>query len=77
MLPDVTLCSRLTGFVVLAQAGEISPATKVILVMSVNDFESVEKAMELGAVDYVTKPFTVEYLEEAVDTKVARYQMCA
>jgi response regulator of citrate/malate metabolism len=47
------------------------------MVTSVNDFESVEKAMQLGAVDYITKPFTVEYLEETVDAKIARHLMCA
>src|SRR5262245_36228047 len=67
MLLDINLRSRLTGFDVLARLNEISPATKVIMVTSVSDFESLERAMELGAVDYITKPFTVEYLEETVD----------
>jgi DNA-binding NtrC family response regulator len=77
MLLDVNLRSRLNGFDVLARVGEISPTTKVIMVTSVNDFESVEKAMQLGAVDYITKPFTVEYLEETVDAKIARHLMYA
>jgi len=34
---------------------------------------SVERVMELGAVDYITKPFAVDYLEETVDAKIARY----
>jgi DNA-binding response OmpR family regulator len=33
--------------------------------------------MELGAVDYVTKPFTVDYLEETVTTKIATHLMYA
>jgi DNA-binding response OmpR family regulator len=77
MLLDVNLRSRINGFEILARAAEISPATKVIMVTSVNDFESVEKALRLGAVDYITKPFTVEYLEETVDAKIARLLMCA
>ena len=77
MLLDVNLKSRLTGFDVLARAREISPGTKVIMVTSVNDFESIEKAMELGAVDYVTKPFTVDYLEETVTSKIATHLMYA
>ncbi len=77
MLLDVNLKSRLTGFDVLARARQISPGTKVIMVTSVNDFESIEKAMELGAVDYVTKPFTVDYLEETVTTKIATHLMYA
>jgi YesN/AraC family two-component response regulator len=58
-----------------SRAAEISPATKVIMVTGANDFESVEKAMALGAVDYITKLFTVEYLEETVDSKIAAHLM--
>jgi response regulator of citrate/malate metabolism len=42
-----------------------------------NDFESVEQALMLGAVDYITKPFTVDYLEETVDSKIATHLMYA
>src|SRR5438477_7394742 len=77
MLLDINLRSRLNGFDVLARATEISPETKVIMVTGSNDFESVEKALALGAVDYITKPFTVEYLEETVDSKIARHLMYA
>jgi DNA-binding response OmpR family regulator len=77
MLLDINLRSKLSGFDVLTRASEISSATKVIMVTGVNDFGSVEKAMALGAVDYVTKPFTVEYLEETVDAKIAKHLMLA
>jgi DNA-binding NtrC family response regulator len=73
MLLDLNLRSRLNGFDVLARAAEISPATKVIMVTGSNDFESVARAMALGAVDYITKPYSVEYLEETVDKKIAAY----
>jgi DNA-binding NtrC family response regulator len=77
LLLDVNLRSRINGFDILGRLPEISPATKTIMVTSVNDFESVEKAMRLGAVDYITKPFTVEYLEETVDAKITRHLMYA
>ena len=77
MLLDINLRSKLSGFDILARASQISSATKVIMVTGVDDFESVEKAMALGAVDYVTKPFTVDYLEETVDAKIAKYFMLA
>jgi DNA-binding response OmpR family regulator len=73
MLLDINLRSRLDGFDVLSRAAEISPATKVIMVTGRNDFESIEKALVLGAVDYITKPFTVAYLEETVDSKIATH----
>jgi two-component system, response regulator YesN len=77
MLLDINLRSRLNGFDVLSRASELSAATKVIMVTGANDFESVEQALMLGAVDYITKPFTVEYLEETVDSKIATHLMYA
>jgi DNA-binding response OmpR family regulator len=77
MLLDLQLKSRLTGFDVLARARQISPATKVIMVTGVNDFACVEKALELGAVDYITKPFTVDYLEDTVAKKIATHLLYA
>jgi FixJ family two-component response regulator len=38
---------------------------------------AVEKALELGAVDYITKPFTVRYLEDTVEAKIATHLLCA
>ena len=77
LLLDINLRSRITGFDILARLPEISPTTKTIMVTGVNDFQSVEMAMELGAVDYVTKPFTVEYLEQTVDEKITRHLLYA
>lgn len=77
MLLDVNLKSRLNGFEVLARARKLSPRTKVIMVTGVNDFESIENAQDLGAVDYVTKPFTVDYLEDTVASKIAKHLMVA
>lgn len=77
MLLDINLHSRLSGFDVLARAADISPATKVIMVTGSNDFESVERALMLGAVDYITKPFTIQYLEETVDSKISAHLMFA
>ncbi|HLX72786.1 MAG TPA: response regulator [Verrucomicrobiae bacterium] len=77
MLLDINLGTRLNGLDILARQREISPGTKVIMVTSVSDFASIERAMELGAVDYITKPFTADYLEEAVNAKIAQHLMCA
>src|SRR5215471_9539101 len=73
MLLDVNLGSRLNGFDVLARTREASPGTKVIMVTGVNDLDSIERARKLGAVDYITKPFTVDYLENTVATKIAKH----
>lgn len=77
MLLDINLGTRLNGLDILARQPEISAATKVIMVTSVSEFGSIERAMELGAVDYITKPFTADYLEEAVNAKIAQHLICA
>jgi two-component system response regulator (stage 0 sporulation protein A) len=77
MLLDVNLRARLNGFHVLAKTREVSPGTKVIMVTGVNDLESIERARLLGAVDYITKPFTVDYLENTVATKIAKHLIYA
>ncbi len=73
VLLDVNLRSRLSGLDILARIPDVSPGTKAIMVSAVNDFESIEKALRLGAVDYITKPFSVQYLEETVDAKIATH----
>jgi len=77
MLLDINLGTRLSGLDILERLPEISPATKVIMVTSVIDFSSIERARELGAVDYITKPFAAKYLEEAVNAKIAQHLICA
>jgi len=39
--------------------------------MDARSAANIERAMELDAVDYATKPFTVDYLEETVTSKIA------
>ena len=72
MLLDIHLGSRLDGFDILSRTQVLSRCTKVIMMTAVSDFEAVEKARRLGAVDYVTKPFTLDYLEDTVQTKIAQ-----
>jgi DNA-binding NtrC family response regulator len=77
MLLDLNLKSKLGGFEILKRVKAISPWTKVIMVTGACDLDSIETARELGAVDYITKPFTIDYLEETVQTKIANALMCA
>jgi DNA-binding NtrC family response regulator len=77
MLLDLNLKSKLGGFEILKRVKAVSPLTKVIMVTGDCDLVSIETAMELGAVDYITKPFTIDYLEETVQTKIANALMYA
>lgn len=36
------------------------------MISALNDQEKVHEAYKLGAVEYITKPLTLDYLEDAV-----------
>ena len=54
------------GVMALQEIKELEPKTIVILVTSVGQDEMVEKAKELGANDFVPKPFQPAQLQEVV-----------
>ena len=58
MLPDIN------GIDILSKI-KSSPNLKdtgVIMCSAINEIESIEKALELGALDYLTKPLTVDQI---------------
>ena len=46
----------------------------VIMVTANADIEITSKVLQLGAVDYVPKPFDLDYLDQAVSTQVTAAQ---
>jgi len=58
------------GLEALRQIKKASPRSKVIMVTVNDDVDTRKKAESLGADDFVRKPFTVAYLEDAVILKV-------
>lgn len=76
--PDVVLLDvRLTaspgvydGIDILGEIRKHNPLIKVIMVTAVEDKTIVDRAMQLGASDYITKPLSLEYLENTVTNKI-------
>lgn len=62
----------LTGLEVLKRLKEIDPGVEVILLTAYESVDSVREALRLGACDYMTKPFRVEVLREAVANAMER-----
>jgi len=63
LMPDVD------GFQVLEKM-QIDQQTRdipVVMVTAVDEAEDLKKCMEIGAVDYITKPFDLEVLKERVE----------
>ena len=54
------------GLETLEEIREISPEIKVIIVTGYQSVETASKAVKLGAIDYITKPFESEEVKEKV-----------
>lgn len=72
--PDVVLLDikmpGMSGIEALRQLKEIDKRIKVIMVTAVEETSMVDLAKELGADDYITKPFSLAYLEKDVMRKL-------
>lgn len=54
------------GIETLKKIREIDKTAAVIMVTGVKDDDTVKKAMDAGANDYITKPLSLEYLDKVV-----------
>ena len=72
VLLDVRLGSD-SGLEVLRQIKEIDSNIKVIMVTALDDSHSIERARNLGAEEFLTKPFTLEFLEDTLLKKVSLF----
>jgi len=61
----------MNGLDVIKEAKTIDEMMKIIVLTAVEDEATIQQARELGATDYVVKPFSLEYLNEEVLTKVS------
>lgn len=58
------------GIEVLKKIKELKPDTGIIMITAVSETAVAEKCMEYGAFDYITKPISLEYLEECLLAKM-------
>ncbi len=73
--PDVLLLDvrmpGTSGLEVLKQLRKEGSSAKIIIVTAVEDSEVFNEAKRLGAADYITKPFRLDYLDSVVIRKIA------
>jgi len=60
----------MSGLDVLERIKKLNKTIKVIMLTIHEEQEMIDKAKELGADEYITKPFKVDYLDEVVIKKV-------
>ncbi|HQP91327.1 MAG TPA: response regulator [Candidatus Omnitrophota bacterium] len=58
------------GVEVLRKIRQIGKDIGVVMISAVSETALAEKCMELGAFDYITKPISLEYLEECLLAKM-------
>ena len=75
--PDIIILDlvlpEVNGFDVLSQTHQLSPKSKVLIVSTMADSHYKKKAMNLGAVGYLDKPFTKVELLNAIDDITQQY----
>ncbi|MDD5437396.1 MAG: response regulator, partial [Candidatus Omnitrophica bacterium] len=64
IMPDID------GIQVLKTIKEIDASIPVIMITAVKDIESGRECLKLGAYDYITKPFSLDYLDKVLKTKL-------
>jgi len=76
--PDLILLDvampDMDGVETLRRIVEIEPGIPVIMVTANADIGVTSKLLALGAVDYVPKPFDLDYLDQAVSIQVTAAQ---
>src|SRR6266536_6173356 len=58
--------SGMSGVELLGRLKEIDPAIEVIMLTAYETIETARQALRLGACDYLTKPFDISTIREAV-----------
>lgn len=70
MLLDIKM-GTMDGLQVLKKVKQKDSKIKVIMVTALETTDKIEEAMRLGADNYITKPLSLEYLENDVREKIA------
>lgn len=74
LLLDVKM-PGVNGLQVLQEVKQRYPKLKVIMVTAVETTDKIDEAFKLGADNYITKPLSLEYLENDVREKITSLQL--
>ena len=69
ILLDIYL-PKMDGIQVLQTIRKFDETIGIIIMTGFREKDVALKAIELGAIDYINKPFDFDYLERALDTKL-------
>lgn len=63
----------MNGIDTLVKIKEIDQDIGVVIMSALSDRELIDKAIELGASDYIIKPFDLKYVEKVIMSKIAEH----
>ncbi|HEY7251902.1 MAG TPA: response regulator [Methylomirabilota bacterium] len=73
--PDVVLLDmhmpEMDGLETLKELAVRAPGLPVIMVTVNEDVQTTSRLLQLGAADYVPKPFNLDYLEQAINIQLS------
>jgi DNA-binding response OmpR family regulator len=69
ILLDVCM-PKMSGLEVLRRVREFDQEVGVIMVTAVHEEDTGRMALTMGAIDYITKPLDLRYLEQSLWTKI-------
>ena len=72
---DLRFGGKEIGLDILKSIKEISPRIEAVIVTAFASESSKISAVQLGAMDYISKPFMVEVIYELVDRAIAKRKM--
>jgi len=65
VLLDISM-PEVSGIELLEKIHKLTPSVHVIMITGLSDVETAKKCMKLGAKDFITKPFDLDYLQTSV-----------
>ncbi len=75
VLLDIKLGWGKDGIEVLKEIKQDAPKVRVLMMTSVDEEDVINEAFELGADDYIIKPFSLSYLEKVVMLKILNLEI--
>lgn len=73
VLLDIML-PGMSGIDTLKKIKEIDKEVGIVMITAVKDTEIGRRCMEIGAYDYITKPFNLDYLENVLMVKLLDFK---
>jgi two-component system nitrogen regulation response regulator NtrX len=75
VISDIQMPNQDDGFILLDKIKNIAPETAVIIVTGFGDVQRAVRAMKLGAVDFITKPFEADQVAVKIDKIADRVEL--